>query len=142
MTGRERRCAHCWKPLRVTARSDARFCSAACKAAERRWRQHLLEAVAIGLWYTQGIETEHVTRCPACGRRFAHGHGHRRDTVYLYSTVEKLVTLTERLPRPCSRRPAPSSTWRRSRRSVWLTAATWASRCPGRSVGSWMLSGP
>ncbi|MGW2845381.1 hypothetical protein [Streptomyces sp. NPDC001274] len=82
MAGGERRCVHCWKPLRVTARSDARYCSPACKAAERRWRQHLLEAIAIGLWYTQGIETEHVARCPACGRRFAHGHGHRRDAVY------------------------------------------------------------
>ncbi|MFF1650945.1 hypothetical protein [Streptomyces sp. NPDC058240] len=49
MAGRRRRCAHCWKPLRATARSDARFCSKACKAAERRWRQHFLEAVAIGL---------------------------------------------------------------------------------------------
>ncbi|MER5973339.1 hypothetical protein ABT112_27045 [Streptomyces sp. NPDC002055] len=82
MAGRERRCAHCWKPLRATARSDARFCSKACKAAERRWRRDFLEAVAIGLWYTQGVETEHVVRCPACGRRFARGHGHRRDAVY------------------------------------------------------------
>ncbi|MGI5414005.1 hypothetical protein ACQEV9_45355 [Streptomyces chartreusis] len=69
MAGRERRCAHSSRPLRATARSDAQFCSKACKAAERRWRQHFLEAVAIGLWYTQGVETEHVVRCPACGRR-------------------------------------------------------------------------
>ena len=70
------------KPLRATARSDARFCSPACKAAERRWRQHFLEAVAIGLWYTQGVETEHVAHCPACGKRFALGHPHRRDSIY------------------------------------------------------------
>ncbi|MFB7584561.1 MULTISPECIES: hypothetical protein [Streptomyces] len=82
MAGHVRRCAHCWKPLKATARSDARFCSPACKAAERRWRAHFLEAVAIGLWYTQGVETEHVAHCPSCGRRFAHGHGHRRDAVY------------------------------------------------------------
>ncbi|MFJ9412495.1 hypothetical protein [Streptomyces sp. NPDC101393] len=82
MAGRPRRCARCWKPLRATARSDARFCSQACKAAERRWRQHYLEAVAIGLWFTMGRETEHVVRCPSCGRRFALGHGHRRDSVY------------------------------------------------------------
>ncbi|MFE4512608.1 hypothetical protein ACFRMQ_00205 [Kitasatospora sp. NPDC056783] len=82
MDGRVRRCAYCWNPLRVGARSDARYCSARCKAAARRRRRHFLEAVAIGLWFTQGIETEHVVRCPACGRRFAHGHGHRRDAVY------------------------------------------------------------
>ncbi|GAA2728390.1 hypothetical protein GCM10010360_04200 [Streptomyces nogalater] len=66
----------------MTSRSDKRFCSPACKQADRRWRRHQAEAVAIGLWYRLGIETEHVVRCPACGKRFALGHGHRRDAVY------------------------------------------------------------
>ncbi|MEU7028936.1 hypothetical protein AB0A60_19875 [Streptomyces sp. NPDC046275] len=84
MAGRVRRCAYifCTEPLPVTSRSDKRFCSPACKQADRRWRRHQAEAVAIGLWYRLGVETEHVVRCPACGKRFALGHGHRRDAVY------------------------------------------------------------
>ncbi|MFJ3793488.1 hypothetical protein [Kitasatospora sp. NPDC090091] len=89
MAGRVRRCAYCWEPLRATARSDAQYCSAKCKAAARRQRHHYLEAVAIGLWFTMGIETEHVVRCPACGRRFAHKHGHRRDAVYCSSACRQ-----------------------------------------------------
>ncbi|MFR9675745.1 hypothetical protein [Streptomyces sp. TR02-1] len=84
MAGRIRLCAyiHCTEPLPATSRSDKQFCSAACKAAARRWRRHYEEAVEIGLWLTLGAETAHVVRCPACGRRFALGHGHRRDSVY------------------------------------------------------------
>ncbi|MDH6130349.1 hypothetical protein [Kitasatospora sp. GP82] len=73
----------------MTARSDATYCSPACKAAARRRRRHNLEAVAIGLWFTMGIETEHVVRCPACGRRFAHKHGHRRDARYCCSACRQ-----------------------------------------------------
>ena len=84
MAGKVRRCAHhhCAKPLPVLARSDKRFCSAKCKAAARRWRRHYAEAVEIGQWFILGKETEHVVRCAACGRRFALGHGHRRDSLY------------------------------------------------------------
>ncbi|MER6075903.1 hypothetical protein ABT187_45595 [Streptomyces sp. NPDC001817] len=82
MGGLVRRCEHCWEPLRVTARSDARFCSKACKAAERRWRRHNREAVGIGIAFLWGVEDELVVHCPVCGRRFALGHGHRRDAVY------------------------------------------------------------
>lgn len=57
-----RRCAHCWKPLRATARSDARFCSMACKAAERRWRLHFRETVDIGIAFLWGVEDEFVVR--------------------------------------------------------------------------------
>ncbi|MEU4588193.1 hypothetical protein AB0F92_40125 [Kitasatospora aureofaciens] len=46
-------------------------------------------AVAIGLWLTQGVETEHVVRCPACGHRFARGHGHRRGAVYCSSACRQ-----------------------------------------------------
>lgn len=84
MAGQVRRCAYifCSQPLPVRFRSDRRFCSARCKAAARRWRRHFEEAVEIGLSYTLGRETEHVVRCPSCGRRFALGHGHRRDSCY------------------------------------------------------------
>lgn len=83
-----RRCAQCREPLRAGARSDAKFCSRACKAAHRRRRRHYDEAVAIGLAYLWGEPTEHVATCPQCGRLFALGHGHRRDAVYdrLYGT--------------------------------------------------------
>ncbi|MEU2210779.1 DUF397 domain-containing protein [Streptomyces hygroscopicus] len=62
MAGRVRRCAYifCTEPLPVTSRSEKRFCSPACKQANRRWRRHRAEAVAIGLWYHLGVETEHV----------------------------------------------------------------------------------
>lgn len=36
----------------------------------------------IGVAFLSGVEDELVVRCPACGRRFALGHGHRRDAVY------------------------------------------------------------
>ncbi|MGW4894103.1 hypothetical protein ACWEQL_17795 [Kitasatospora sp. NPDC004240] len=89
MAGRVRRCAYCWEPLRATARSDAQYCSPKCKAAARRQRHHYREAVAIGLWFTMGIATDLVVRCPACGRRFAHKHGHRRDAVYCSSACRQ-----------------------------------------------------
>lgn len=84
MAGRVRRCAYinCSKPLPAGARSDKQFCSPACKAAARRWRRDYAEAVAIGLWFNLGVETELVAQCPVCGRRFALGHGHRRDSIY------------------------------------------------------------
>lgn len=84
MAGQVRRCAYifCSQPLPVRSRSDRRFCSARCKAAARRWRRHFEEAVEIGLSYTLGRPTEHIVRCPSCGRRFALGHGHRRDSRY------------------------------------------------------------
>lgn len=84
MAGRVRRCAYinCSKPLPVTARSDKQFCDRKCKIANLRWRRHRLEAVAIGLWFTLGRETEHIVRCPVCGHRFALGHGHRKDSAY------------------------------------------------------------
>ncbi|MFE7935120.1 hypothetical protein ACFU6S_41645 [Streptomyces sp. NPDC057456] len=84
MAGRVRHCAYinCSKPLPAGARSDKLFCDRKCKIAHLRWRRHRVEAVAIGLWYTLGRETEHIVRCPACGRRFALGHGHRKDSVY------------------------------------------------------------
>lgn len=77
-----RRCAHCDEPLRAVARSDARYCSAACKQAARRSRADFDEAVEIGLAFIWGVETGLVVRCPVCRRRFALGHGHRRDAVY------------------------------------------------------------
>ncbi|KWX04833.1 hypothetical protein TH66_06685 [Carbonactinospora thermoautotrophica] len=84
MAGRVRRCAFilCSNPLPATARSDAKFCSKACKAAARRWLRHNREAVGIGLAFIWGMEDEHVVRCPVCGKRFALGHGHRRDKTY------------------------------------------------------------
>ncbi|MGW8554425.1 hypothetical protein [Streptomyces tubercidicus] len=83
MAGRVRRCAYifCAEPLPVASRGDKRFGTPTCKQVDRwRRRRHQAEAVAIGLWYALGVETEHVVRCPACGKRFALGHGHRRDT--------------------------------------------------------------
>ncbi|MFD8002980.1 hypothetical protein [Streptomyces mirabilis] len=66
MAGRVRRCVYinCSKPLPVTSRSDKQFCDRKCKIAHLRWRRHRLEAVAIGLWFTLGRETEDVVRCP------------------------------------------------------------------------------
>lgn len=77
-----RRCRNCREPLKATARSDARFCSRACKATYRRRLRHRDEAFAIGVAVILGQEDEHVVRCPVCGTRFALGHGHRQDAVY------------------------------------------------------------
>jgi hypothetical protein len=84
MAGRMRRCAYilCSKPLPADARSDKRFCDRTCRAANRRWRRHQAEAFAIGLAFIWGEKPEQVVRCPVCGRRFALGHGHRRDKIY------------------------------------------------------------
>ncbi|MEW1677959.1 hypothetical protein AB0O47_32700 [Streptomyces noursei] len=84
MAGRVRRCAHvfCNQPLPARSRSDRRYCSAAHKAAERRWRHRYVEAVGIGIAIICGEEDEHVVRCPVCGVRFTLGHGHRRDSIY------------------------------------------------------------
>lgn len=82
MAGLARRCGNCGKPLRVTARADARYCDRACKAAARRRRQHDLEALDIIVTLKAGQHSELVVTCPVCGRRFALGHGHRRDAVY------------------------------------------------------------
>ncbi|WP_331756629.1 hypothetical protein [Streptomyces decoyicus] len=78
------RCAYilCSQPLLAGARSDKQYCCPAHKAAARRWRQHNLEAVGIGIAFIWGIDDEHVVRCPVCGTRFALGHGHRRDSTY------------------------------------------------------------
>ncbi|MFE3629511.1 hypothetical protein [Streptomyces goshikiensis] len=81
MAGAPRRCESCRAPLKATARADAQFCSPACKARSRRWRRHNGEAVAIGIAFLAGQDDEHA-RCPVCRRRFALGHGHRRDAVY------------------------------------------------------------
>ena len=77
-----RRCENCHEPLKATVRSDARFCSSACRAAHSRWLRHYDEAVEIGLAFIWGVPTEQVVSCPVCGRRFALGHGHRRDARY------------------------------------------------------------
>lgn len=84
MAGRVRRCAHilCSEPLPARSRSDRQFCGPRCKQAARRWRRHNLEAVGIAIAFLWGVEDENVVRCPSCGKRFALGHGHRRDAVY------------------------------------------------------------
>ncbi|MFF5265315.1 hypothetical protein ACFY4C_41075 [Actinomadura viridis] len=82
MAGQDRRCGNCGKPLRATARADARYCDRACKAAARRRRQHDQEAVEIGIALLARQECELVGTCPVCGKRLALGHGHRRDAVY------------------------------------------------------------
>lgn len=84
MAGKVRRCAYilCSEPLPANSRSDRMYCSRAHKAAARRWRRHNIEAVRIGIAFVWGVDDEHVVRCPVCGRRFALGHGHRRDTKF------------------------------------------------------------
>lgn len=78
------RCAYilCSQPLPAGARSDKQYCCPAHKAAARRWRRNYLEAVGIGIAFIWGVDDEHVVRCATCGRRFALGHGHRRDSIY------------------------------------------------------------
>ncbi|BCK74050.1 hypothetical protein Srufu_080030 (plasmid) [Streptomyces libani subsp. rufus] len=84
MAGQAPRCAYilCSEPLPAGARSDKQYCCPAHKAAARRWRRHYAEAVGIGIAFIWGLDDEHVVRCPVCGRRFALGHGHRRDAIY------------------------------------------------------------
>lgn len=86
-----RRCEHCDEPLRAAARSDARYCSPACKQAARRWRARRNEAVEIGLNLIWGVPTDLVVRCPTCGQRFALGHGHRRDAHYCGHTCRQVA---------------------------------------------------
>lgn len=60
--------AFCTDSLQAVSGSDKRFCSPACKQADRRRRRRQAEAVAIGLWYHRGAEAERAVRCPAIDR--------------------------------------------------------------------------
>lgn len=82
MAGNARRCRHCYKPLRATARADAVYCGPACRAAAARFRQHFDEAVRIGFALISGDKTSVSRQCPVCGHWFIPGHGHRRDAIY------------------------------------------------------------
>ncbi|MFF9787153.1 hypothetical protein [Streptomyces nigrescens] len=82
MAGHARRCGHCYKPLRATARADAVYCGPACRAAAARSRRHFEEAVRIGFAIVSGDKDDVAQRCPVCGHRFFPGHGHRRDAIY------------------------------------------------------------
>ncbi|MEU9397908.1 hypothetical protein AB0D86_49070 [Streptomyces sp. NPDC048324] len=77
-----RRCRHCRRPLKATARSDAKFCSKACAQAERRWRRHFAVGVEVGFYLIEHGGDALAVPCPVCGRRFIPGHGHRRDAIY------------------------------------------------------------
>lgn len=82
MAGHARRCGHCDKPLRATARADAIYCGPACRAAAARAQRHFAEAVRIGFAIVSGDKVSVSRPCPVCGRRFIPGHGHRRDAIY------------------------------------------------------------
>ncbi|MER6844814.1 hypothetical protein [Streptomyces platensis] len=82
MAGHARRCGHCYKPLRATARADAIYCGPACRAAAARARRHFEEAVRVGFALVSGDKASVSRPCPICGHRFIPGHGHRRDAVY------------------------------------------------------------
>ncbi|GAA0838256.1 hypothetical protein ACFQVD_08860 [Streptosporangium amethystogenes subsp. fukuiense] len=79
---KSRRCRQCWRPLRATARADARYCGVACRAKARRGRLYWKKAVAVGIAAARGLQDEIGRHCPVCGAWFVPGVDVRRDTVY------------------------------------------------------------
>ncbi|MFI6603807.1 hypothetical protein ACIBHX_46890 [Nonomuraea sp. NPDC050536] len=79
-----RRCWQCDRPLRVTARTDMRYCGTACRAKARRrrlrWKKEFAaEMIATSMAHLQDRVGR---RCPSCGVWFAPGVGIRRDARY------------------------------------------------------------
>ncbi|MFF0249905.1 hypothetical protein [Streptosporangium sandarakinum] len=106
-----RRCEHCRRPLRVTARADARYCGGACRAAAARRRRRYAEIERLGTALVRGRAAEVGRFCPVCGLWFLPGVGFRRDAVYDRPACRTAAWRARPAVLPCpSWPPAPSAT--------------------------------